>query len=123
MRWSDGVENPYRTESDVSKNMTLTAIFEEMNEVIDKGEEDDPDDANDKPSDSEGGDPTPPSEGDDQGSNSTAEQNQVIDGNTYYGGSTFENAYQEAQEALEGNGEIPDELKDIIEDYYNAIKK
>lgn len=123
VRWSDGVENPYRTESDVSKDMTLTAIFEEMNEVIDKGETENSDDANDPPSDSEGGDPTPPSEGDDQGSNSTAEQNQVIDGNTYYGGSTFENAYQEAQEALEGNGEIPDELKDIIEDYYNSIKK
>ena len=123
VRWSDGLENPYRTESDVSKNMTLTAIFEAMDEVTDKGEPEDPDDADDLPSDSEEGDPTPPSEGEEQGSNSTAAQNQVIDGNTYYGGSTFENAYQEAQEEMEENGEIPDELKDIIEDYYNSIKK
>ena len=123
VRWSDGLENPYRTESDVSKNMTLTAIFEAMDEVTDKGEPEDPDDADDLPSDSEEGDPTPPSEGEEQGPNSTAAQNQVIDGNTYYGGSTFENAYQEAQEEMEENGEIPDELKDIIEDYYNSIKK
>ena len=122
VRWSDGLENPYRTESDVSKNMTLTAIFEAMDEVTDNGVEEDSDDADDLPSDSEG-DPTPPSEGEEQGSNSTAAQNQVIDGNTYYGGSTFENAYQEAQEEMEENGEIPDELKDIIEDYYNSIKK
>lgn len=122
VRWSDGLENPYRTENDVSKNMTLTAIFEAMDEVTDNGVEEDSDDADDLPSDSEG-DPTPPSEGEEQGSNSTAEQNQVIDGNTYYGGSTFENAYQEAQEEMEENGEIPDELKDIIEDYYNSIKK
>ena len=90
--------------------------------MTDNGVEEDSDDADDLPSDSEG-DPTPPSEGEEQGSNSTAEQNQVIDGNTYYGGSTFENAYQEAQEEMEENGEIPDELKDIIEDYYNSIKK
>lgn len=85
VRWSDGLENPYRTESDVSKNMTLTAIFEAMDEVTDNGVEEDSDDADDLASDSEG-DPTPPSEGEEQGSNSTAEQNQVIDGNTYYGG-------------------------------------
>ncbi len=121
VRWSDGVEKPYRTESNVSKNMVLTAIFEEMDEVTDEGDDGDPDDAIDPPPDSSDN-PAPPSD-ESQGSNSTDPSNQVIDGNTYYGGSTFENAYQESQEELEENGEIPDELKDIIEDYYNAIKK
>ena len=46
---------------------------------------------------------------------------QVKDGQTYYG-DEFEDAYERARERLTSDSNIPDELKDFIEDYFQSIE-
>lgn len=46
---------------------------------------------------------------------------QIVDGNTYYG-DQFEDAYQEAQDRLGSDSNIPDDLKDYVEDYFDSIE-
>lgn len=49
--------------------------------------------------------------------------NQIIDGKTYYGGTTYEEYYGDAMDYISQNGEMPDELKEIISDYYDTIEQ
>ena len=51
------------------------------------------------------------------------EVNQVIDGETYYGNKTFDNAYEEAMEAIQNSDSLTEEQKKIISDYYDTIEK
>ena len=48
------------------------------------------------------------------------DSNQFIDGNTYYR-DYLDMYYQMAQEIFEANGEIPPELRDFFENYFNGI--
>jgi hypothetical protein len=133
--WSDGYSRPYRSDKNITEDLTLVAHFEYLGEDEDEIEtdesdnvpkvegsgsgdesdnpiiEEDPptDDSNDSMNSSGGGTYTPTS--------------QVIDGGTYYGASTYENFYDEAMEELGDDDSIPDELKEIIKEYYSIIKK
>ena len=49
------------------------------------------------------------------------DSNMFLDGNTYYRGEDFERYYQEALEMFEQNGEIPPELREFFEAYYDSI--
>ena len=48
---------------------------------------------------------------------------QVNDGQTDYGGSVFENASNQAQDAISSDDSIPDDLVGIIGDYMDIIKR
>ncbi len=119
--WSDGLKNPYREDRVVVASATYVAIFKE----IDPGnvtEEEDPEEGlpsmeetlansgTDVPGPSGGGGNWNPS-------------NQVYDGETYYGGSTYENALEDVKEELSQRDDIPDDLKDAIGDYFDTIKQ
>ena len=47
----------------------------------------------------------------------------VIDGKTNYGGSTYDNAYDQAMEDLGGNDDISEDGKGVITDYLDTIAK
>ena len=142
--WSDGLENPYRQDFYIVQNMEILALFAEAEDVPQDGEGEG---ENDSPSQSEAdqgagqpseGDGSPssgsagqegsssggtPSDSDGPGGGSYEDSNQVIDGETYYGGSTYDNAYGDAMDEVSDNGEISDGEGDIIEDYFGTIEK
>ena len=124
----------------VNQNMLITVVFAELtesengggsgegesegaeeegeSEPVD-GEEDESEDGEDQetpPSDSDG-------EGGDQAGGKPNENHTVNDGKTDYGGEVYDNAVEDARGELEGDDEIPGDLKDIIGDYFDNIQK
>ena len=120
--------DPYRVDENVKANLVICAQFVEVEEL---------EDGETEPSDEPGKDdkPTPPSEqeqtkpgekpgnGEDGAGGKYEENNQVIDGRTYYGDTTFDNAYSDAMDNLQQDSNMSDDLKDIIGDYYSTIEK
>ena len=49
--------------------------------------------------------------------------NQVIDGETYYGDKVYDLAYEEAMELLASNPELPDDIKQMIISYFKTIEQ
>lgn len=128
--WSDMLEKggkteaPERIDLDVCGNVRVTALFLETNETDGAPNEDETDDAPDKPT--EIPDKSEPNKGDGKGSGASGIQDtndKIIDGETDYGGDIFDNAYGEAMESISKNGELSDLEKKIISDYYNSIAK
>lgn len=147
--WSDGVNTPSRTDKKIEQNKTVTARFKKMNELPDIADEEIPSDdkqyifdpnaerdPNKKPSNPSDSLPADPDDTEDGNGGSGAgdgaggggggidsDFNQVNDGNTYYGGSTFQDAYDQASDEMSNSGDIPDDVKDAIDDYFGTIKK
>lgn len=142
------IEGPYRADGKVNKDVNVTAKLEELELNIAQedgdgnnsgdgdgngGEGGGGDDSNSKPGDGssngdgEGGQQGPqnPSDGNGDGAGGGAydPKNQIIDGETYYGGSTFDNYYNEAMGELAQDGDMSDTLKNIIENYYDTIEE
>lgn len=132
----DGSEEPYRQEFKVVEDLVFTAVFKPGEpgdpspdgDPTDGDEGEESDDAADKPDDdgNEGNDqnqPNQPSDPSDGPGGQYAAYNQVIDGETFYGGIVFETAYEEMLEELLASGEFTEEEKEIILDYFRTIKK
>ena len=120
--WSDGYGNPYRVDSAITEDMTLYAVFEPMDALDD---EEDPKDTDSPNTDlSSGNRPGPGPGGDGPGGGDLDESaSMVIDGKTNYGGSTYDNAYDQAMEDLGGNDDISEDGKGVITDYLDTIAK
>ncbi len=140
------IEGPFRADGKVNKDVDVKAKLEEL-EITLPGEDDGSndgdgdgdgngegeggDDSSNKPNDGEGengessesGPSSPNGQGDGAGGGANDESNQIIDGETYYGGSTFDNYYDQAMGELSQNGDMPENLKEIIENYYDTIKE
>ena len=132
----DGSEEPYRQEFKVVEDMTFTAVFRPGQpgdpspdgDPTDGDEGEESDDAADKPDDdgNEGDqnqpqpDPSDPSGGP---GGQYEPHNQVIDGETFYGGAVFENANEEMIERIIASGEYTPEEEEMIKDYFKTIKK
>jgi hypothetical protein len=140
--WSDGSANPYRTDLTVDKNIKVTAKFSQVEDSEFEFEKDESNNlpsviansdnnSNNKGSGEEA--PGSPSKengnGDDEGSNDSAsgeanmDKNKVIDGDTFYGGSTFDNFKDEAYNEMDDNDDMSDDLEDFVKDYYDSIEK
>lgn len=135
--WTDGYGNPLRYDTEITEDIIVYAIFEEMSGVDYFTVEDNVDidgrvppgsgnDTNSSPSDM-----IPPASEDDKDSDNSdndgkggkyEEKNQIIDGSTYYG-DHYDAAYDEAIEDLMNNEDISDEDKEIIKDYFETIRK
>ena len=127
--WSDGVQSPTRTDLNVQGNINLTAIFVKMEEGDGDGKGDG------KPSDGEPSEREPkdqePNDSNNNGKDdtdldntaSTDSRNQVLNGKTYYGGKNYDEARNEASDKTSQNGNMPSDMKDLINDYFEAIKK
>ena len=134
--WSDGVEDPVRVEMNVRENITISAIFAPANGESpfqgngDKDKEGDQDSG--RPG--ENGKPGPEGEGGDEESEATSDNpggnagggkydpaNQIIDGQTYYGGDLYQEYYESVNEALSEDATIGKEEKEYIENYFKII--
>lgn len=128
VNWSDGSENPFRLDKNIRANFTCYAVFMP---IADKngdgdvpGEGDEPDDL---PVDyKKGGNP---GEEDESGKPSPGaggvyeNNNQVFDGETYYGGQVYKNAYSDAIERMAEEQGWTDEEKELINEYFKTIAK
>lgn len=126
VRWSDGVETPGRRDADAHKDLTLYAMFEEavegdgMEMEGDEGEESDEKKPNDEGP--EGDENDRPSDPGDESSGRYEENNQVYDGETYYG-DEYEGAYEYAEEVVDSDDSLSEEEKELIKEYFNNIAR
>ena len=127
--WSDKKTDPYRIDEEVTASATFYAIFLPISDGT-EGEGDIPsegDEPSDLPADykegeeggeeSDNGDPA-------QGAGGKYESNnQVFDGETYYGGQVYRNAYEEALQRIADSQEWSEEDKKLINEYFKTIAK
>lgn len=121
--------DPYRIDEKVKANLVIYAQFIEVEDLSDEeGESGDEQSQDGKPQPPSENSTTPSPDNSEDGDSGGAggryeENNQVIDGATYYGDSTFDNAYSDAMDNLQQDSNMPDDLRDIIGNYYSTIEK
>ena len=120
--WSDGVRLPERTDTDLKTDLTVTAIFEEV-EGFGFGDEQE-----DEPTDlpQEEGDQSGNGENSSEPSNSASggryePANTIIDGEISYI-DDFDDWYEKAIQELMEDGNILPERQTMLEKYYEALK-
>lgn len=129
VEWSDGVKNPYREDKNVTESFTVTAMFQYVEDSEGDAGEGEGEEPSDKPGEEEGnpqpgepGDPTDKEPGDESQAGGRYEpQNQIRDGETYYG-DEYEEAFNDAMEEVGQDGDLSGDEKDIIGDYFGAIQ-
>ena len=130
--WSDGLRDPYRADEDISSDLVFTAEFLPVGLEDDSIESDRPgalpgiDLDGDSNNNLPGGGGSMPGDNDDKENDTESEPNpafQVIDGETDYGGSVYENAHDQAEEEMSDNSNLSDDIIDIIGSYWDIIKR
>ena len=117
--WSDGVETPYRVDENVNRNISVSAVFTQMENFDDAG--DDEDKPDDVPGGGDGEQATDNPNAPPSGSDKYVEVNQVVDGQTYYR-DVLDEYYQQRMKDLMNDENIPDHIRKIIERYYSTIQ-
>ena len=125
VEWSDGIKDPNRSEFAVEEDLILEATFAPIGEGEGEGEgegggegqagQGDEPGKSDKPSEEEG-EPN-------NGANGAYEENNMIkDGNTYYRDLLESGGYyEEAMKWLESAEDLPPELREFIQTYFEVI--
>ena len=129
--WEDGPMDPYRVDTNVTESKTYYAIFAEAEEGDQESDQDgdgdgEGDQSQNKPQGGENGNGQQqnPSQKPGMGAGGRYEpNNQVIDGETYYGGELFEDAYQDALDKVNKDGNMDDDDKGVIGGYFDGIKE
>ena len=118
LMWDDGNPNPSRTDKNVSKDLSFSAIFIKVSLEGFAGK-----DPGDVPRDVPvgQGDPNPENESQEDGSNRYQEINKIIDNNIYYR-DVYAEYYQAWIDRLNSGEEIPENIRQIIEAYLKIIK-
>lgn len=130
--WTDGYEDATRTDVNVKKDITVNAVFIE----IEANDEDDETEEEKGEGESNGSNsngqqqPGDPSDGSDSsngagngaGAGSDAASNQVIDGSTYYG-DEYGGSLSDAQDSMNSNSNLSGEERGTIGDYFHNIQK
>lgn len=125
--WSDGQQNPTRLEKKVEGDVEVTAYFI----LVGEPDDDDSKDGDGKPNDGEPEDKEPEQSGDPSNSNGSGNSeesknnpgNQVLDGKTYYGGETYQDAKSDTMDKTSKDGNMSSDTKKLINDYFESIKK
>ena len=131
--WTDGYVDATRTDADVKKDLTVNAVFVEIedNEEDDETNEEKGEGEQGNGSNSDGqpqpGDPSDGSDssdeaGDGAGAGADAASNQVIDGSTYYG-DEYSGSLSDAQDSMNSDSNLSGDEKGVIGDYFHNIQK
>lgn len=131
--WTDGYVDATRTDADVKKDLTVNAVFVEIedNEEDDETNEEKGEGEQGNGSNSDGqpqpGDPSDGSDGNDEagdaaGAGADAASNQVIDGSTYYG-DEYSGSLSDAQDSMNSDSNLSGDEKGVIGDYFHNIQK
>lgn len=138
LSWSDGVRDPYRKDVGIKGSLTVSAAFVPVSTAVEELEEDrylgegsegqgdgdgDSDSQYDDGSDQSQPQPQPsdPSDPDfPEDLTHSMPNQQIIDGQHYYG-NEFNGSYTDAQDRLNSDGNLSDDMKGWINDYYENI--
>lgn len=131
LRWSDGVSEPFRQDI-VKSDILVFAIFEVMPDLdVEDPVLSDPsspqpgsgtgDGGSEENDGGEEGDGGEGDGGDSAGGNHNSASNATVDGDTYYG-DDFSSSYNDAQDRLNGDGELSDAQKDWANGYFESIE-
>jgi hypothetical protein len=123
--WSDGYTKPIRSDAKVEEELVLFAIFEEIGEGGQPGDQDGGDEGEDGMPDQQGspgenGEPSP----DDQspiGGGKYSMENQIINGDVYYRDYLEEYRDNIRQYLEEHGGSLTEEQRKIIESYIGIV--
>lgn len=120
--WSDGVRLPERTDKDLKTDLTVTAVFEEV-EGFGFGEEqeDEPTDLPPEEGDESVNGESDPNDSDDAFGNRYDPSNTIINGETPYM-DDFDEWYEKAMQELLEDGNLTPERQAMLEKYYEALK-
>lgn len=131
LTWSDGVRDPYRQDKAVMGSIRVSAIFVQIGAGAEQFGPDvyySQSEGNEDDSNFDGGEPAAGmnnagnmSDGGELGGRHDSSNQQIIDGEHYYGDS-FEDAYSDAENRLGSDSNIPGDLKGWINDYYGSIE-
>lgn len=124
--WSDGVMTPYREDKNIKASFEVFAIFMPLMPGMESEEEGEGDEEGGKPGDKEGpSKPSdkPPEEPNPGGAGRWEPANWIIDGETFYGDTTYDAYYESMLEELAKSENISDDLKKIIEAYFDTIEQ
>lgn len=121
----DGSTDPERSDANIEEDTTFTAVFIMAQESDDDQAEGDEGEGepSDMPQESEiETPPAPPEPSDDpsQGGGSYTNNDMVKDGETNYK-DLFDEYYRQAMEILSNGGDIPDELREMLEKYFEML--
>lgn len=127
-KWSDGSQDPVRADYKIAGTQTFTAFFVKVDEDGDSDRNGKPSDDDAEPDDENDGEPGSDHEGSGSKDGTSTEnksdlRNQVLDGKTYYGGKTYEEARKDSSDKASKDGDMSDSMKKLINDYFDAIKK
>ncbi len=131
--WTDGYVDATRTDADVKKDLTVNAVFVEIEDneeddetVEEKGEGEqgngNSSDDQQKPGDPGDGSGSSDEAGDGAGAGADAASNQVIDGSTYYG-DEYSGSLSDAQDSMNSDSNLSGDEKGVIGDYFHNIQK
>lgn len=126
VEWSDGYTQPYREDLNIEKNLTFTAKFKQIEDgEPGEGEGDgEGEEAGDQPGQEEGN-PQPGKDGKpgdgQQGGGRNNSNTQIKDGKTYYG-DEYENALGDALDEVSQDGDLSEDQRGVIGDYFDAIQ-
>lgn len=120
--WSDGLRDPYRHDVKISKDLDLFASFITIDEYLellkDPGEPEIPEEP------AQGNIPIPKDEGEgDEMPKRYDANSQIIDGETFYGETVFDEYQSDMIEQLSTDTEMSTSTKKIINDYFDTIEK
>ena len=130
--WSDGLKDAYRVDENVTEDISVTALFQLIEYPEDEGAGDEGG-PNDKPGQEQSGTPPPnakpgepsdepPKPSDQEQSVARDEsQNQIVNGETYYG-DRFETSYKDVMDEVGQESDLSKEEKDVIGDYFGGIQ-
>ena len=131
--WTDGYVDATRTDADVKKDLTVNAVFveiednEEDDETVEEKGEGGQGNGNNNDDQPQPGDPSDGSDssneaGDGAGAGADAASNQVIDGSTYYG-DEYSGSLSDAQDSMNSDSNLSGDEKGVIGDYFHNIQK
>lgn len=128
IEWSDGLTDPYRVDTDIMEDMTITAVFQKGQPGEGDGEGEEGEEGDEAEGQPEGDSQESKDNGDsnnesDKAGGAYEDNNQVIDGETFYGGATYDNAYDDAMQEVTQDSEISKDEKDVIGNYFDTIAK
>lgn len=140
VKWSDASRDSVRIDQEVTANVTVTAVFERLDDFSADEDLFNPNSNNNNNNEIPGsnknnGIDMPPDENNNKnGPNSNEDagggaggqfdpNNQIIDGDTYYGDTVYDNAVNDANNRVNSDGSMSEGQKDVIGGYYDGIEK
>lgn len=123
--WTDGYKKPFRSDSKVTEEIVLYAVFEEImdgdGEDADDGNPSDKQDPNGKPDPNAPPDPNNDKDPSNMGGGKHDDHNQIVDGETYYR-EAYEGYRDEFDSRMESSeGDLTGEEADIAESYMDVV--